>query len=138
LIDTFSRLQVQTQLVAIPTNHSNQGISLSTLSLSGLSKADQERLFTMVNRRLWWLPETVVLWWLPGTVLLWWLSGSAVYVVVVRDCCLCGGCQWWLSVVVVSSGCQWWLSRTVFVWLLSGTAVFVVVVSGGCQGLVLM
>jgi hypothetical protein len=110
LIDTFSRLQVQTQLVAIPTNHSNQGISLSTLSLSGLSKADQERLFTMVNRCLWWLPETVVLWWLPGTVLLWWLpgtvilwwlSGIAVYVVVVS-----GGCQWWLSVVVVSGGCQ--------------------------------
>ena len=44
--------QVVTQLVAIPTNHSNQGVSLSTLSLSGLSKADQERLFTMMLREI--------------------------------------------------------------------------------------
>ena len=44
--------QVVTRLMAIPTNHSNQGVSLSTLSLSGLSKADQERLFTMMLREI--------------------------------------------------------------------------------------
>ena len=56
----------------------------------------------MVNRFLWWLSGGVS-GCCQGLLFMWWLSGTAVFVFVVV---VSGECQWWLSVAVVSGGCQ--------------------------------